>query len=281
MEICTAWRWTDTALCLGGVGTERARPRERQILPEPLSRRTRAGQVAPAGLPLTGVKAISAGQDFSLALLSNGTVRAWGSNRYHAERVPKGLTNVTAISAGWTHSMALKSDGTVVGWGIPVVPSGLSNVVAIAAGRGTYGENLALRRNGTVVEWTAAGFEVPAPAGLTNIAAIASGASHCLALTRSGGMLGWGANGAGQATGSFTSGILIRDAAQPVRIAGRLLTNVVAIAAGEESSLALRSDGSVIAWGNIFHSPITVPQSLTNVIAIAAGGSFCLAVEEP
>src|SRR5205085_732043 len=56
--------------------------------------------------------------------------------------VPSGLSGVTAIAAGNQHSLALKSDGTVVawgcgggvGWGQCSVPNGLSGVVAIAAG---------------------------------------------------------------------------------------------------------------------------------------------------
>ena len=65
----------------------------------------------------SGVVAISAGSDFSLALKSDGTVVAWGYDDYHQTEVPSGLSNVVAISAGSNFSLALKSDGTVVGWG--------------------------------------------------------------------------------------------------------------------------------------------------------------------
>jgi hypothetical protein len=82
--------------------------------------------------------AIAAGGGHNLALSSNGTVTAWGSNDY----VPSGLSNIVAIAAGSNHSLALKSDGTVAGWGWNAYgqaspPVGLSNVVAIAAG-GTH-----------------------------------------------------------------------------------------------------------------------------------------------
>ena len=69
----------------------------------------------PAGL--TGVIAIAAGYAHSLALKSDGTVVAWGSNDYGQSNVPAGLTGVTAIAGGYGHSLALKSDGTVVAWG--------------------------------------------------------------------------------------------------------------------------------------------------------------------
>ena len=51
---------------------------------------------------------------------------------------------------------------------------------------------------------------------------------------------------------------------------------MVAIAAGGAQSLALRSDGTVVEWGN--GGAITVPAGLSNVVAIAAGGSFSAAI---
>src|ERR1043165_6805060 len=47
-------------------------------------------------------------------------------------------------------------------------------------------------------------------------------------------------------------------------------TNVMAIAAGATCSLALKSDGSVIAWGQ--GGATNRPAGLSNVVAIAAGG---------
>jgi alpha-tubulin suppressor-like RCC1 family protein len=49
------------------------------------------------------------------------------------------------------------------------------------------------------------------------------------------------------------------------------LTNAIAIAAGEGDSLALKSDGTVVAWGLNEFGETNVPSGLTNVIAIAAG----------
>ena len=60
---------------------------------------------------------------------------AWGLNNANQTKVPSGLTNVVAIAAGETFSQALRSDGTVIEWGADLAPSGLTNVVAIAAGR--------------------------------------------------------------------------------------------------------------------------------------------------
>jgi alpha-tubulin suppressor-like RCC1 family protein len=55
-----------------------------------------------------------------------------------------------------------------------------------------------------------------------------------------------------------------------------MLTNVVAISAGDFHSLALMKNGTVRAWGNNQRS--NVPDGLTDVIAIAAGDDFSLAI---
>src|SRR5947208_13492070 len=65
-------------------------------------------------------------------------VVAWG-NSDSESLVPNGLSNVVAVAAGGRHSLALISDGTVVAWGFDNygqidVPVGLQGVTAIAAG---------------------------------------------------------------------------------------------------------------------------------------------------
>lgn len=57
------------------------------------------------------------------------------------------------------------------------------------------------------------------------------------------------------------------------------LTNAIAIAGGETFSLALRSDGTVIAWGDNSLGQTNVPADLTNVAAIAAGYAHALALK--
>ena len=49
------------------------------------------------------------------------------------------------------------------------------------------------------------------------------------------------------------------------------LSNVVAIAAGGFHSLALKTDGSVVAWGDDSASSPSCRSGLSNVVAIAAG----------
>ena len=57
------------------------------------------------------------GEFFTIALLRNGRVSAWGADWAGQTDVPPGLSGVTAVAAGEQHALALKADGTVVGWG--------------------------------------------------------------------------------------------------------------------------------------------------------------------
>ena len=57
------------------------------------------------------------------------------------------------------------------------------------------------------------------------------------------------------------------------------LNNVVAIAAGGYHSLALKYDGTVVAWGDDSVGQTNVPAGLSNVVAVAAGGFHSLALK--
>ncbi|MGA2248224.1 MAG: immunoglobulin domain-containing protein [Verrucomicrobiota bacterium] len=132
------------------------------------------------------VQSIAAGRNHSLALLTNGTVVAWGDNSFGQASPPSDLVNVVGIAAGDLHSAALCSDGTVVVWGDDTfgqtnLPAGLSNIVAIAAGDfHTY----ALGTNGSVIGWGDNTFgQLNVPPNATSAVTLASGYYHGLALS--------------------------------------------------------------------------------------------------
>src|SRR6266550_13619 len=86
----------------------------------------------------SGVRSVSAGVTHALALLNDGTVKAWGANEYGQLGIGNdsgpetcsffepcstkplavsGLSGVTQISGGGVNNLALLSDGTVRAWG--------------------------------------------------------------------------------------------------------------------------------------------------------------------
>ena len=220
---------------------------------------------------LASVTAIAAGGYHNLALLPNGSVKAWGYNSYGETNVPTTLTNAMAVAAGLYHSLALRSNGTMTAWGNStfnqtVVPASATNVTAIAAG---WYHNLALRSNGTVVAWGAgtsqgsppfAGQSI-VPPNLAGVTAVAAGGYHSLALRTNGTVVAWGWNAAGQ-----------------INVPGGL-SNVIAIAAGGSNSIALKNDGTLVAWGDNSFGQGSIPVGLSNVVAIAAGIAHNMALK--
>jgi alpha-tubulin suppressor-like RCC1 family protein len=227
---------------------------------------------------LKNLVAVAAGAFFSLALDSDGNVSARGDTPIKSAEVK----DVIAISAG-CRALALKRDGSVFSWdSYPGSLLKLTNIVAIAAGGGQYERNLALKSDATVVAWG----DEDVPAGLSNVTAIAVGEAHSLALKNDGTVYGWGNNLCEQATG-IENPKGQRNASGFVMHSGQVLSNVVAIAAGNQygmfgmvthHSLALKRDGTVVGWGRICGGPVFVPEGLSNVVAIAAGQTFCLAI---
>ncbi len=110
-------------------------------------------------------------------------------------------------------------------------------------------------------------------AGRTVIAAVA-GASHSLALCADGTLAAWGSNASGQlGTGNTT------DSAVPVAVnTGGVLAGrtVVAIAAGASHSLALCSDGRLVAWGANSNGQLGDGTSTSSVVPVAVytGGTL-------
>jgi alpha-tubulin suppressor-like RCC1 family protein len=94
------------------------------------SRPTGAGSTRPVQVTgLSGVRWISAGSEFALVAMQDGSVWAWGSNSRgqlgngrsgdistNAIQVP-GVGGVAMVAAGAEHSLALLGDGSVAAWG--------------------------------------------------------------------------------------------------------------------------------------------------------------------
>jgi alpha-tubulin suppressor-like RCC1 family protein len=230
----------------------------------------------PAGL--SGIVGIAAGYSHALAIRSNGTVFAWGSNTSGQTNVPPGLSNVVAVAGGIYHSAALRADGTVVAWGGTVrtgetnVPAGLIKVTAIDA---DGNQTLALRQDGTVVGWGGTA-PVPVPPYLQGVTAVSSAGTtpdFSLALLTNGTLTAW--NSAGLAT-NLPPGLTDLVAVENTVGSGGVEPNATGVC------LALRSNGTVVAWGGNIVGALSLtnlPTALSNVVAMAAGATHAVALE--
>ncbi len=224
-------------------------------------------------LQLSNVVAISSSVTHAVALMRNGTVTEWkeGTNG-----PALGFSNLVAVAAGFDHTIAINSDGTLIGWGRALIPRNLNRLVAVSA-TPSVGYDLGVDVNGNVIEWNVGVGSPSQVPGVTNIVAVASGGSHRLALRSDGVVYGWGRNSSGEATGKPTSEAPYA-ASGLVAIDGVPLKDVMAIAACDAYSLALRKDGTLVAWGSKAFGLREISPELTGVISIAAGGSYCLAI---
>ena len=264
---------------------------------------SRRDSAVPQRVPaLPAMSAIAAGNQFSLALEPNGNIWSWGdgtvgqlgNGQTYTQLTPEKLTaisGVTQLSAN-NHVLAVRDDGSVWAWGdnffgqlgdgattnrsTPARVNGLSDVVAVAAG-GFH--SLALDSSGSVWAWgsnsvgelgdgTDIDRHTPVKvAGLSDVAAISAGENSSYAITRDGRLWAWGWNGEEElGTGSLDDYSLL---ARP--IVG--IDGFQGIAGGVGSAVALRTDGTVWAWGSNFEGQVgdaTFAQHDTPVLTVNA-----------
>ena len=240
-------------------------------------------------VPLSGFVMVRSGVLSNLALRTGGTVWAWGDNSVGQlgdgtttpSLVPQPVTcgaaagdpdhcsadgqlkGVQSVAAGNLDAMALLDNGKVLAWGTnsrfgnsnasltPVyVPCGVVDAAHCSAGL------------------------------LTNVIQIAIGFSHELVLLADGTVLAWGTNNNGN-LGNDDAGV---PSPTPVQVLGLSSgSGVTAITAGQNFSFALKSDGTVVAWGTNAAGQLgdgslmsrSSPVQVVCRMGAAHGSSFC------
>ena len=206
-----------------------------------------ASPVAVSGLG-SGVSRVSAGHDYSCALLSTGGVKCWGEGYELTPTDIPGLgSGVAEISSGTRTTCALTRAGGVKCWGgrygpTPVEIPGLgSGVTALATGS----PFCVLTTGGRAKCWGADSnwSPVDVPGLESGTTALSSSGGHTCALTGTGGIKCWGSNEFGQLGDGTTI-----DRPTPGDVAG-LTSGVAAIGVGFLHSCAVTRAGGLKCWG--------------------------------
>jgi len=190
------------------------------------------------GTGTTWASAALSTDGFSFAIKTDGSLWAWGANqntyRYLGDgtnvyrsspvQVGNGTSDWSKVACGRFHIIAIKTNGTIWGWS-----------------KNTNGE---LGLNDTQYR------QSPSQIGaLTNWLNVAAGAYFTLAVKTNGTLWAWGTNAWGQQgqgdSGNNTAGT---GRSSPTQIGA--LTNWLNVAAGQYFSSAIKTDGTIWAWGN-------------------------------
>lgn len=217
---------------------------------------------------LSGCAKVAVGNATGYALLNDGTLWAWGDNRNgqlgNGSTVSPSIgqaflptqvgssTLWSAVAARNNFALALRTDGTLWGWGnngdgqLGIGSTNTPQISPVQIGSGT--------------SW----------------AQVSTGSFHTLALKNDGTIWAWGSNSGGQCGNGTTTSPVI----SPGQVGSS--SNWVYVAAGAYASYAVKSDGTLWAWGSnadsalgfIGVSPVTNPTqvgSATNWASVTGG----------
>ena len=171
---------------------------------------------------------VSAAGFHSLAIATNGTLWAWGTNSFGELGDGSTVAKLSAeqigtdadwqsIAAGEFHNLALKNNGTLWAWG---------NNSNGQLGDGTTNNALVPTQIGAATDWKA----------------ISAGAFYSVAIKTDGTLWAWGANANGQIGDTTTS-----EKHTPIQTDPS--SDWAFISAGQANTIAVKTNGTLWAWG--------------------------------
>jgi len=265
---------------------------------------------------------VAAGASHTGAVKTDGTLWAWGGNfggqlgdgtttERHTPVQVGAATDWASVAAGDVHTVAVKTDGTLWVWGAndrgqlgvgtsggfspsPLHVGTATDWASVAAG---YAHTVAVKTDGTLWAWgdntygqlgdgTSTNQPSPVQVGAaTNWASVAAGSLHTVTVKTDGTLWAWGLNNAGQ----LGDGSVGDEDPHGTPLQVGAATNWASAAAGQEHTVAVKTDGTLWAWGrnnegelgvgggNSQSSPVEVGTA-TNWTSVTAGDFHTIAL---
>ena len=192
----------------------------------------------------------------SLGIQANGTLWAWGDNRYYqlgtgttttqqAAPVQVGTATWQSMAAGNMHTLAVRADGTLWAWGY-------NSFGQLGTGTGIGTTQPTPVQVGTSASWRS----------------VTAGYTSSAALDNQGTLYTWGGNLEGQlGTGTTT------DQPTPQPLSGNLQWQSVSMGFYHVVALQANASGTLWTWGDNRYTQLTLPNSTPLPTYVPSGGT--------